>query len=449
MPKDTQSNNIKTRSDKNKAAKYLLSSTAPILEQSPTSPIIRGRSEMPSVAIQSIMTATDEKFVALESRLVQLETGQNNILLLLEEIKSFVSSNSTTETTATPTLHEDAVQHVKELNDHLLAEKRLAKLNQEADIVKRKFSLKWKNSLNKRNQCFANHFRNQEKANLYSEWLESSPEYLPLKFRPHVSPGERDDIRKVKISEAKIIYNNSVTTMRNSSDVNKAKFSSIDEEMLNTITSESTSPAVCEVLKSRWESDCENGSSRAKELWQTRRQFLSTKKDESVRDGTDTLTKTKQDGENEQNTRSNSGKRRTTPASKAGGRKHKNDQHSNVDQKVQPRIATSNPVKPNKIQSTAKNQNSSRNMYRNSEQSHQSNVRIPPSRTSDNSTFSNLVPPQSTQTLPTFSPPVYPHQVGNALQTPNNNFLWNLLNYPPTPPGPLNWYNRYPPVNMI
>ena len=242
-----ESSNMQTRSsDKNKATKYLLSSSAPVSEliASPSSPRIMGRRELPSVAIQSIMASHEEKMANLETEIA----SQDRILHILEEIKTSVSSNPIT-TENTPRTYEDTLQHVRELNDHFLAEKQKTKLNQEADALKRKFTIKWKNCLNKRNQFYSNHHRKQEKANLYAQWRVESPDYLPLKFRPHVSPNEREDIKETKISEAKTEYHNKITTMRTSADVNKAKFASVDEEMLNTITSESTNPVIVDILK--------------------------------------------------------------------------------------------------------------------------------------------------------------------------------------------------------
>ena len=158
--------------------------------------------------------------------------------------------------------------------------------------IKSKFSLKWKKSLNARKQAYYNYLRNTEKAALYQSWYEESQDFLPFHLRPKIRRNERQDIVDTKVSEAKVKYNNSITTMKTSADNLKAKYISIDEEMINVIKAKTPGDEdCCSLLRSWWEQDVKNAENMSQEIWEHKKDYLIKRKSKSEFDGENTLIK--------------------------------------------------------------------------------------------------------------------------------------------------------------
>ena len=265
--------------DKNKVCHLSL------LDVGPHSPKVKGSSSLPSVTLNALND--------LSERISSLELGQQRILEKLEGLSSQVSSSSAPSANENTSMPEETIRQVQALNNHLLEQKREIKLQDACTKIKSKILFKWKDTQNIRKQCYFNSIRNSGKADLYAQWYEESPDYLPLHLRPHVNTNERQDIVDTKVNEAKSKYFNSIATMRTSADINKAKVISFDEEMISFIESQSNEETLLILLRKWWESDSESAQNTSEELWEKKRAFLVKVKVDAEKDGTNVLTKTK------------------------------------------------------------------------------------------------------------------------------------------------------------
>ena len=151
-------------------------------------------------------------------------------------------------------------------------------------------------TLNERKKFYSNFVKNHNKARLYREWMESSPEFLPLKYKPKRIPGEIPSHTKAKVSEAKHRYKNDVNLMMEYSRIHQARVVAADKKMHQLIIDScKNEEELAAALAQIWADETSEQEMRAVQGWTKIERFLNKKKhDDSLRNQ-ETLTDTSWD----------------------------------------------------------------------------------------------------------------------------------------------------------
>ena len=144
--------------------------------------------------------------------------------------------------------------------------------------------------MNKRKQACWNAIHNSEKADLYEEWINKSPNFIPLKYRPKKHENELPEITTRRISEAKFKYKNDVDNMRTYAQRHLDKLIEMDEKMARIIEHSSTSEEETSLMDKWWANDVQKNFTISLQLWQKRKKFLERKKNEEEINGDHQLT---------------------------------------------------------------------------------------------------------------------------------------------------------------
>ena len=87
----------------------------------------------------------------------------------------------------------------------------------------------WCQAHNQRKKFYNNFVKNYRKHNLHKDLMATSPDFLPLKYKPKRIPGEIASHTTAKIMEAKQPYSNEVNLMLGYSKVHQTKVTAVDE----------------------------------------------------------------------------------------------------------------------------------------------------------------------------------------------------------------------------
>ena len=252
---------------------------------SPHSPKLRGSTQLPSVALGQIQ----ELMSVIVTRLDKVEQNQQHLIQEIAELKEIsrtITNPHQSQGGEVVVQNTDLLEQIKAISDHVLSDKRKQLLKDKCQKIKATFSMKWKNTLNSRRQAYFNYLRNSEKAELYSSWSEDSPNYLPLHLRPKIQSNERQDIIDTKVGEAKVKFNNAITTMKNSAEINRGKFNSYDSEMTVLIQNKTENDEACRLMLTEWwQRDCTEAENVSQEKWSNKKDFLNQKKNETTESG--------------------------------------------------------------------------------------------------------------------------------------------------------------------
>ena len=180
----------------------------------------------------------------------------------------------------------------KELTDMIITEKKKSDLRGQCTRIKRNICLQWTHSLNERKKHYNNFVKNYKKHGLYKDWMESSPDFLPLKYKPKRVPGEISSHTEAKISEAKQRYQNDVTLMLDYSKVHQSKVTKVDQGATQLIRDSCETEEQIQTLQEMWRDEISEQESRAAQAWTKTERFLCKKKHEDEVRNEETLTST-------------------------------------------------------------------------------------------------------------------------------------------------------------
>ena len=141
-------------------------------------------------------------------------SGINKRLDNLERETSIQSQESKTSNIQLKEIKENTVvltNIVQELESHASNTTFNQILNDECQKLKKENSVKWKDIMNRRKKSYWHCLQNFKKADLYSNWVQDSPSYLPLKYRVKVNSSDSETATQHKIEAAKSI---SLVTMK-------------------------------------------------------------------------------------------------------------------------------------------------------------------------------------------------------------------------------------------
>ena len=134
--------------------------------------------------------------------------------------------------------------------------------------------------MNQRKKSYSNFVKNYRKAQLYKDWMESSPDFLPLKFKPKRVPGEIPSYTNAKIAEAKQRYYNDVNLMLEYSKIHQARAKATDKSMLELIKNSCENEDEISTLSQIWKDETTENEMRAAQAWLKTERFLTKKKHE-------------------------------------------------------------------------------------------------------------------------------------------------------------------------
>ena len=176
----------------------------------------------------------------------------------------------------------------EELTKIILKEKREKSLKEQCTKTKRTIGLQWTQLLHNRRKFYGNFVKNYRKSTLYTQWMENSPDFIPLKYRPKRIPGEMPSVTTAKVKEAKLRYKNDVNAMIEYSKVHQARVQSIDGEMYNLISHSCKNEEETTALQEMWQEETLILEERAAQAWLKTERFLSRKKhdDENKQEAT-------------------------------------------------------------------------------------------------------------------------------------------------------------------
>ena len=170
----------------------------------------------------------------------------------------------------------------------ILEEKKTRSVREQCRKVRRKLGLQWTQSLNDRKKFYRNFVKNYRKSTLYKQWIQESPDFIPLKYKPKRIPGEIPTLTAAKIEEAKRRYKNDVDAMTEYSKIHQARVTKIDSEMKQLISQSCEDEEQATTLQEMWREETLEQEDMAAQLWLKTERFLNKKKhdDENKQEAT-------------------------------------------------------------------------------------------------------------------------------------------------------------------
>ena len=178
----------------------------------------------------------------------------------------------------------------EELAEILLKEKKKKSVHEKCTRIKRNLSIQWIQATLKRRKFYKNFVKNYKKHQLYTEWMESSPDFLPLKYKPKRIPGETPNFTDARIREAQQRYKNDVALMLQYSKTHQARVSAVDEEITQLIKDSCETDEEVSTLQDIWRDEAAEQEMRAAQTWSKTERFLTRKKHEDQVKNDTTLT---------------------------------------------------------------------------------------------------------------------------------------------------------------
>ena len=243
---------------------------------------MRRLSELEEVIFQSTEEATDRHSsltdcVSDSLNLISAEI-KDHVSTKIEQISSDLRQLTNSNTEPGRTDSPDQSEETKALARVILEEKKTRSVREQCSKVKRTLGLQWTKSLNDRKKFYRNFVKNYRKATLYKQWMEESPEFIPLKYKPKRIPGEIPTFTAAKIEEAKMRYKNDVDAMIEYSKIHQGRVTKIDGEMKELISQSCEEEEQATTLQDMWREETLEQENMAAQLWLKTERFLKKKK---------------------------------------------------------------------------------------------------------------------------------------------------------------------------
>ena len=213
-----------------------------------------------------------ESLKLVKTELSEIKISQNWSTDMQEKTAKSVQHLS--KSAATTTLH---LTQITDFSTNLVESEALQDHCQSA---KSETSLQWSSRLNTRKKRFWNFVKNKAKSELYSNWQSSSPEFIPLKYRPKKIPGETPECSTRRLSEAHFRYQNDTELMKIYAHTHLTKAREVDEGMCKMIHETCSNERVRDKLLHDWRADTLYEESVSNQVWSRHEQFIRRKKRE-------------------------------------------------------------------------------------------------------------------------------------------------------------------------
>ena len=154
----------------------------------------------------------------------------------------------------------------------------------ECQRIKEENLIIWKEKMNRRKIRYWHCLQNAAKAQLYESWLEESPNYLPLKYRPKINENDSELLLTMKSEEAQRKYEEDIDLMYHYSNHHEEEVLKIESEMTALIDGWTESETHKSGTLEIWRKETLQNEKISKQLWDKRRHFLEKKKLEEERE---------------------------------------------------------------------------------------------------------------------------------------------------------------------
>ena len=177
----------------------------------------------------------------------------------------------------------------QEVAEILMKEKKKEALKEECRAIKSDIILDWDSNIKSRNKFFRNFVKNDRKSDLYDNWAENSPNYIPFKHRPKRIPGERSEHCSARIEEAKRRYTAERELLKSYAQTHQHKVDQIDSQMADLFLLKCGNDDQYTMLIEQWAKETRRDEQRAQQMWSRNEKFLLMKKHEDEQHGNGAL----------------------------------------------------------------------------------------------------------------------------------------------------------------
>ena len=153
-------------------------------------------------------------------------------------------------------------------------------LNDECQKLKKENSVKWRDIMNRRKKSYWHCLQNFKKADLYSNWVQESPSYLPLKYRVKVNSSDSETATQHKIEAAKSRYRGDIELMYQYSSEHEENANNADECAHTLIHDMTKSETHRTILRNYWEEEVVMNENISTQIWEKRHNFLVSRKND-------------------------------------------------------------------------------------------------------------------------------------------------------------------------
>ena len=215
------------------------------------------------------MSQQEKKLIAeIKELLIQSLEKQTNMECELSEIKNqiaeilnFINFHGDSESAEETTLIEYVNRHYGHLNTM-----GKAYLNEEAYRT-RNYKLKmWRNLLNKRKIAFFNAIKSQGTSEIYKEFLQQCPVFIPRKFRERITAQDTEQQKEIKRNLNVLKVEAQIKILEDKITHYTTMYSEIDAEMGQEIIN--LCPQEMHLtLKEIWDNDTKKQEEISKQIW--------------------------------------------------------------------------------------------------------------------------------------------------------------------------------------
>ena len=143
----------------------------------------------------------------------------------------------------------------------------------------------WNQKLKNFASAIFNKTKCEEKAELYKKWIEDTPDYLPLKFRPIKLKNGNPSVETIRMKDAQHTYRSEVQSLLAYAESHNSKIQLIQQEMKCIIEASTDIIMQQDALLRIWNHECEVKQETSLSRWANRKKFLIEKREEALANG--------------------------------------------------------------------------------------------------------------------------------------------------------------------
>lgn len=227
---------------------------------------------------------TDHLMTLIENYSIQtsVENAAENINTTVSQLSS---NNSELGMQSQSNIMQSTLESIEEAAKFLKKKELQQENEKEARKIKRKHMTEWNENLQKRKKRFWHSIQNGNKAKLYTQWAEETPDFLPRKFRPKYISNENPEITKVRVKEAHQKYRFNIEEMEIYAKVHDDKVQEIEQKMSLWTNTLDATQQIKHAVQDQWITDTQRDEAKSLDIWSRKESFLSRKRHEELNSG--------------------------------------------------------------------------------------------------------------------------------------------------------------------
>ena len=170
-------------------------------------------------------------------------------------------------------------QRQNQVDENILRDSTELSFKREAERIKQSTIQKWNEALRNRRIQFWNMIKNRNKAEVYLNWLESSPITLPRKLQFREIPDEPEQQRRRREKLAMDQFQAEIDLLQMRGKVNEDRFQNTDLEMEQLLESKTQGNILKNVLE-LWRTECQQEEEISEQRWKKTQAWLEKYKKE-------------------------------------------------------------------------------------------------------------------------------------------------------------------------